>query len=99
MFFLDMYVYISFGLVVLKFVLFVMCDVIICWLFDNYYGLFEWQDGCIVCLFIESMYDLKFGKVKEWMFINFVFRVLIFFLRDFVIYFVKVEDELIYINV
>lgn len=56
-------------------------------------------DGCIVCPSTESTYDLKSGKVKEWMPTNPVLRVLTPSLRDLVTYPVKVEDESIYINV
>lgn len=95
----DMHVYTSSGLAVLKLVLLVMRDVITRRLSDNYYGSFEWQDGCIVCPSTESTYDLKSGKVKEWMPTNPVLRVLTPSLRDLVTYPVKVEDESIYINV
>lgn len=59
----------------------------------------EQQDGCIVCPSTESTYDLKTGKVKDWMPTNPVLRVLTPSLRDLQTYSVKIESESIYINV
>lgn len=59
----------------------------------------EQQDGCIVCPSTESTYDLKTGKVRDWMPSNPVLRVLTPSLRDLQTYSVKIESDSIYINV
>jgi len=56
-------------------------------------------EGCIICPSTESTYDLKTGKMVEWMPTNPILRVLTPSLRDLVTYPVKVEDDSIYINV
>ncbi|KAG0577444.1 hypothetical protein KC19_5G156500 [Ceratodon purpureus] len=56
-------------------------------------------DGCIVCPSTESTYDLKTGKVRDWMPANPVLRVLTPSLRDLVTYPVKVDNDSILINV
>jgi len=57
------------------------------------------QEGRIICPSTESTYDLKTGKMVEWMPTNPILRVLTPSLRDLVTYPVKVEDDSIYINV
>lgn len=56
-------------------------------------------DGFVICPSTESTYDLKTGKVRDWMPSNPVLRVLTPSLRDLVTYPVKVENESIFINV
>lgn len=52
-----------------------------------------------MCPSTESTYDLKTGKVRDWMPANPVLRVLTPSLRDLVTYPVKVENDSILINV
>jgi len=56
-------------------------------------------EGCIICPSTESTYDLKTGKMVEWMPTNPILRFLTPSLRDLITYPVKVEDDSIYINV